>query len=182
MESEDELHDGSLEGDLSDMSQSQTDQEIVQLNNNRSTEPELVQEGETATEEEAVRFLQANPRIDNYFKKLIRDGIAEENKNRQQEVNLQQPPGKESNGMMVRTPQSKKNGREGHMVKSPSDTTIYAPALKKLMKDGRGMEQNLIDRISNFLEEIHIEGSREHTPKCRTGAPKEKFDSQIVEE
>ena len=44
------------------------------------------------------------------------------------------------------------------------------------------MEQNLIDRISNFVEEIHIEGSREHTPKCRTGAPKEKFDSQIVEE
>ena len=39
----------------------------------------------------------------------------------------------------------------GEMVKSPSDTTLYKPAMKK------GVESELVNRISNFVENIRIE-------------------------
>ena len=42
-------------------------------------------------------------------------------------------------------------------VKSLSDTTIYAPALKKLVGNTVNEGDHLIERISNFVEEIRLE-------------------------
>ena len=50
--------------------------------------------------------------------------------------------------------------------KSPSDTTIYRPALKQ-REIPRGQENNIVDRISNFVENIQMEGDRERTPRKR---------------
>ena len=47
-----------------------------------------------------------------------------------------------------RTPRAQHRGK---MVKSPSDTTLYKPAMKK------GVESELVNRISNFVENIRIE-------------------------
>ena len=41
-------------------------------------------------------------------------------------------------------------------VKSPSDTIIYSPGLRKLNSD----EVTLIEKISNFVESIRLDGSR----------------------
>ena len=42
-----------------------------------------------------------------------------------------------------------------HLVKSPSDTTIYTPGLRKI-SDQRNAENSIIDRISDFVENIRI--------------------------
>ena len=45
-------------------------------------------------------------------------------------------------------------------VKSPSDTTIYRPALMK----GVNESNDIINRISNFVEDIRISNTRQNTP------------------
>ena len=47
------------------------------------------------------------------------------------------------------------------IVKSPSDTTIYSPAFLK--KQGKADE--VINQISNFVEDIRIASSRQWTPQ-----------------
>ena len=46
-------------------------------------------------------------------------------------------------------------------VKSPSDTTIYTPALWKINQD----DYALIEKISNFVESIRIDGKRNNSDK-----------------
>ena len=41
-------------------------------------------------------------------------------------------------------------------MKSPSDTTIYAPALRRI-EQGKSNSSELMERISNFVEEIRLE-------------------------
>ena len=48
------------------------------------------------------------------------------------------------------------------IIKSPSDTTIYAPALKKISESNQA--SNVIDKISNFVEIIRMEAD----DNCRT--------------
>ena len=64
-----------------------------------------------------------------------------------------------------RTPERK--GREigppkGPGIKSPSDTTLYAPALSRKSRDN-----NVINRISNFVEGMRLDGSRSRSPTPR---------------
>ena len=40
------------------------------------------------------------------------------------------------------------------LMKSPSDSTLYSPGLRRLNKEG---ERAIIDRISNFVESIHLD-------------------------
>ena len=47
------------------------------------------------------------------------------------------------------------------ITKSPSDSTLYTPVLKRLHQ-GRQMN-NMIDRISNFVEGIHMETDQQDT-------------------
>ena len=47
--------------------------------------------------------------------------------------------------------------RDTQRIRSPSDTTLYAPALKLI--DGKGGENEIIDKISNFVESIRFEQS-----------------------
>ena len=42
-------------------------------------------------------------------------------------------------------------------IKSPSDTTIYAPGLKRVNTNNRHDNVNLIDRILNFVENVRLE-------------------------
>ena len=49
-------------------------------------------------------------------------------------------------------------------VKSPSDTTLYAPALKHTSQESRQGE-NLIQQISEFVDEIQLASSKDNTPQ-----------------
>ena len=53
-------------------------------------------------------------------------------------------------------------GNANDLVKSPSDTTIYAPALNKRTGGKQGGNiMNVADKIANFVEEIRISGSND---------------------
>ena len=54
------------------------------------------------------------------------------------------------------TPVKAKNNRttETQIIKSPSDTTLYKPALQK------GRQSELINQISNFVKNIRMESER----------------------
>ena len=56
-------------------------------------------------------------------------------------------------------------------IKSPSDTTIYAPALNKLAKQA-GTE-HMIDRISNFVEGIRLETNSSDRNPVNVGSHRE---------
>ena len=75
----------------------------------------------------------------------IKKGIETINKQRTQGNIARGTPGKET-GV-----QSHENSRR--MVKSPSDTTLYTPAVRKTTTPDNGV----IDRISNFVENIQIQ-------------------------
>ena len=55
---------------------------------------------------------------------------------------------------LMHTPVKDANGNHGSIdkIKSPSDTTIYAPGLNKLQRN-----DNMIDKISNFVETVRLE-------------------------
>ena len=44
------------------------------------------------------------------------------------------------------------------VIRSPSESTIYVPALNQIMNQG---QDNIIDKISNFVEEVRIETTRQ---------------------
>ena len=48
----------------------------------------------------------------------------------------------------------KKGHTSGNLVKSPSDTTIYTPGLRKMSNE----DISLIEKISNFVESIRLDG------------------------
>ena len=161
-----------------DRGESQETQEgSQQRNNNRqisAAEPVEVTPGvatQVITNDEQVsQFLESNPYLGNYFKKLIQEGIAEgpqrvAQKTKGRSGETEPSVNAEKGGL---TP--KRRSTMIQQVKSPSDTTIYAPALKKLVGNTVNEGDHLIERISNFVEEIRLEtASREQTPKRASG-------------
>ena len=120
-------------------------------------------------------MITANPHLENYFKKMIKQGIQEE-----QRKSVSSPkgtvevlPGTSGEPMQAeKTPRKetvtpKKNGKTGEMIKSPSDTTIYAPALNKVNKNPQGNIE-IIDKISNFVEGIRLETHFSHQPGSKS--------------
>ena len=117
-------------------------------------------------EEEAAQFISENPYLGKVFKKMIKDGIAEETKS-----NKTNPKGRQGNNqngniwektdeesVPVTTP-IKRIQKTTSPFKSPSDTMIYAPMLNRVAESERN-ENELIDKISNFVEGIRLQTSR----------------------
>ena len=103
-----------------------------------------------------MQFLSENPHLGKVFKKMIKQGIQEEISSQHSgEFNM------EENALVNKTPSKGKS--KGHkvqreVIKSPSDTTIYAPALRGLRKTlDKDRPGELMERISNFVEEIRLE-------------------------
>ena len=120
------------------------------------------------SKEEAMNFLASNPHLGNIFKRMIREGI-QENKIQGKSTNqitLQKGRVTEQTadrrvrkmeGMNANEPLSKG-------IKSPSDMTLYVPAFNKIPSNVNSNSNEIIQRISNFVEEIKI-GSNPSTPK-----------------
>ena len=106
---------------------------------------------------------QGETAFDKLYKKAKANLAAKQNAN----CNLQQsgilvagkPQGNSSPKLTTRV-------NEHRLIKSPSDTTIYRPALNQ------GVESNLVNRISNFVENIRIETTGMHnSPVMRRPVP-----------
>ena len=125
-----------------------------------------------------MKRLATNPHLESIFKRMIKAGIQEETQslqlsrpglnkssetlNKQIEFNKTSTPVKEA-GM---------NNRGTNVMKSPSDTTLYAPALKRV--DGSILNDKLIDKISNFIEGIRMEA--EHKQQTRSPVSRRESD------
>ena len=120
------------------------------------------------------QFLSANPHFGNVFKQMIKEGIREEtkcDKTKESSQNMAQKQDKakegKSEGQVITTiadNQSietvicpEKRTPVPVTVKSPLDMTIYAPALNKIAVQEVAEKNDLIDRISNFVEGIRME-------------------------
>ena len=124
---------------------------------------------EQEQEQRAAKLLADNPGLGNYFQKLFQKGV-------QQEVNKQwknKTGNDESMKEKIYTGQSNiANSEETplktnqvHLVKSPSDTTIYAPALRKLNSNvDPSITEEVMEKISNFVESVRLETQQRSTP------------------
>ena len=97
--------------------------------------------------------LKDDPEVEDYINQLVQKNLRKSLEGKQ----------KEQNGSKVQTPNNKivmvnkiANNR-GDIAKSPSDMTLYTPALNKGVR-----EVNMVDRISNFVEEIRLENGNNH--------------------
>ena len=68
-----------------------------------------------------------------------------------------------------------------HIIKSPSDTTIYAPMINKAADNGHKKSNDIIDQISNFVESMRMNagergGASQVGEKRRSVAEKEQDD------
>ena len=113
-----------------------------------------------------------NPHLGNVFKRMIKEGIQEESKKQQGKCSkIADQQKKINNKTTVNKTQRGQNNDVSKVMKSPSDTTLYAPAFKKITSQDTSDSNEIIQCISNFVEEIRI-GSNPSTPKGNNRNPK----------
>ena len=97
------------------------------------------------SEEQAQQFLQDNPYLGRVFRKMIQEEISCNSDT------TSQPPAPPRDHRAGNVPKQPQVQTRELTVKSPSDTTIYAPGLKQLTPNQRAQDQHMINRISNFV-------------------------------
>ena len=129
------------------------------------------------SEEDAEKFLASNPYLGSLFKRMIKDSIAEESKQLMtppQTVNntsgwsLLKQKGKPQSLLINQIGNGNRNQgvRSNTLIKSSSDTTLYAPALNKVNNNkGQnsliGGNEVIINKITDFVEGIRLENQVE---------------------
>ena len=123
------------------------------LSSNEKAQQSLDSESERMNKMKKLRAeLQADPDVQQLVNELVQENVQKEMSlhKRSQESIGETPKRSKDKGNKVRsTPKRRLCDR---IVKSPSDTTLYTPALKKEMETN-----NVIDRISDFVETIRIQ-------------------------
>ena len=129
------------------------------------------------SEAEAMQFLETNPHLNNVFKKLIKQGIQEEREEIQKGMNDQNEQVNGNN--LTSKPTCSRRGRPPNInkeaVQSPSDTIIYAPALRRANEVKQSNQ--LMEKISNFVESIRLETIRQDS--ARDPVPPIEIDKPI---
>ena len=124
------------------------DSEIFLNKRKRSPEPGPSKVNQTMPHQQKDRVianLSSKDDVKSYIDQLVNERVKNELKKHYKEKNESiTPKGKTGKG---------KGNSE--MVKPPSDTTLYAPALKRGF-----VNDNIINKISNFVEDIRIEEDR----------------------
>ena len=132
----------------------------------------------TDVDSEVVEMDENDPKVQQLLNKLIKEkvksGELQVTKGNQEELQA-----KKTANVVVQSCQiNAKNKQINRIVKSPSDTTIYAPAVKRLTPgsvtaaaadNGRG-----IDHITNFIHDIRlnsVETRQQEENKLREDAP-----------
>ena len=119
-----------------------------------------------ANEKEAEQFLATNPYLGDLMKRMIKEGVQEE----VSRYSLPLPPKEGLPDKGVGKGRLGGDNLERSKVyqavnKSPSNNTIYAPALNKVIPDSAGnTTEQVMDKISNFVEGIRLETQHRLTP------------------
>ena len=114
---------------------------------------------------EVIESLKSNPDLAQYIGDMVEAQVDARLKARETTAQgslWKKGKGKRSNELPQVTPQGVKEPHNGNtsFVKSPSDTTIYRPALRQ----GVSESNEIIHKISNFVENICLGNSRCTTP------------------
>ena len=114
---------------------------------------------------QAERLLADNPHLGNIFQQMIQQGVEREVRKQIGQKTPKQGNGKGGGGNNP-NPHKVTNPREKvGLIKSPSDTTVYAPALHMLNESPQGMSaESAMDKISSFVEGIRLETQHRVTP------------------
>ena len=107
-----------------------------------------------ANEKEAVEFLATNPHLNDLFRKMIKEGIQQELEKRNKGKGKVQH--KVDNAKPTNT-ETGKNVVYHELIKSPSDTTLYAPAINKASMINSTQMEQMMEKISDFVEGICLE-------------------------
>ena len=121
--------------------------------------------------------LKSNPAFQNYVQKLISDELktsrmAEKNQKTPEKWKIQN------------------KGKNSELIKSPSDTTIYAPALNRITRVNNPELNQLnnisvpftVDNISKFIEEIRVAPPAQQSEGGRQGEPEVLTVNEDVQE
>ena len=119
---------------------------------------------EQAKQAEANQLLADNPHLGSIFQEMIQKGVREEVKRQMGEQTPKQ------GNTITRDITKRGNDRSLNqpgpgVTKSPSDTTIYAPAVHRLNDGPLGISaETAMDKISDFIEGIRLETQHRVTP------------------
>ena len=119
-------------------------------------------EQEDTDQAQKVQTWEKDPAFHNYIEKLV----AKEVSNAHKDVDVGTPKGK----VQISARKVSKN----KVIKSPSDTTIYAPALNKVVSLPRGSPlnrggENQVNQITNFIEGIRLQTPVQQHDDVRPG-------------
>ena len=107
-----------------------------------------------------MQFLAENPHLGKVFRKMIQQGIQDDHDRRSQAGSNQAGESSPKN-QSVNSPTMEASKRGSpQIIKSPSDTTIYVPALHKINEADNAEE--IMDKVSNFVESMRIENQHKH--------------------
>ena len=120
-------------------------------------------------EEEMLETYSRNLVFMGLVKRMVQETLSTNEKTVGKPTEIEQGTNKSKNDPTLGTPT--RSLKKNTMIKSPSDTTIYAPGLRQVSSNNNGNDntnKEIIDRISDFVEEVRMETKR----KENSGKPK----------
>ena len=156
-DSDEELGDESV-AELSDYGEEiEIGQSTVETNRQQSSSPDTMDDAE-------YEKLLNDPKFEKVFDKLLSRRLSI--------VTEQAKPGRAvtgkisdaNNGKLAKIVDKNNKAQAPDVMKSPSDSTLYTPALKKV-----AVNQSVIEKISDFVQSIRAETSREDTTRRPIG-------------
>ena len=152
---------------------------ILNINehNVRKLPHEQTKEGNAVSREEieSLQRILSNPKMRNFVKEVMTDMEPEKEK-----LPREKSKGIEIDRTEIREviPVKKINTKltREKIIKSPSDTTIYVPALCRTPENLKKGENQMIDRISEFIEGIRMNENVVNEDRRRSGPPQQRGD------
>ena len=140
---------------------SDDEDEYSTVNSNRHVSSEVVRADQNVgSKYEKFKHWRNDPDFKEFLKEFVDERISDNG----QSQRLKESKGRSSDGTetIPCTPKNKKGevnqGRaQVQMFKSPFDTTIYSPGLRRASNE----DVSLIEKISNFVESIRLDSRRE---------------------
>ena len=149
--------DSSSEGLASDQSDGEHD---IFMPVNR---PAIVPNAPDQTGAALEQQVRSNPEIQQIVKAMVQEEL-------RVELKKDRGTGTNTGSAASQTPKipDKRVKTTVSLVKSPSDTTLYAPALRRVevREDNLNRQRELIDKISNFVEDVRLEESAKRTSQA----------------
>ena len=108
--------------------------------------------------------LKADPEFKEFLKEIVDQQVKADRAERRADYSHSPV---HRNGSKGRSKPKKGMVNQPFLVKSPSDTTLYSPGLRKVNNE----DVTLIEKISNFVESIWLEDRLDRSRQCQSNSP-----------